>query len=199
MSDTPRALFATDLDGTLVDRHDTIEPGDREAIARAEREGVRVTIATGRLTSRTLPVAKALGLKSPLVCADGGVIVCGETERVLSRRHIGRREVETILETFVRHGLSSFVFTHAAIHGCARGKDLHGYVSGWAYDITTHGDILAADAWRSDPHATVMLVGIGPEHGARGAEDHLEGAAPELERLSFELAGRRVIRWRGGG
>lgn len=191
----PRALFATDLDGTLVDRFDGVHPRDRAAIARAREAGVIVTIATGRLTTRTHPVAKELGLDAPLVCADGGVIACGATERILSKRAIAVHHVESILGAFVEHALSSFVFTHEAIHSCERGREHHGYVSGWAHQITTHPDVLAADVWRQEPDATVMLVGIGDEEVTRRVEEMLAHVAPAVELMSFGFGARRVVRF----
>lgn len=191
----PAALFATDLDGTLVDRQDGIHPRDRAAIARARAEGIVVTIATGRLTPRTHPVARDLGLHAPLVCADGGVIACGKTERVLSRRGIALHHVERILTSFVEHDLSSFIFTHEAIHSCEKGREYHGYVSGWAHDITTHSDVLASDVWRIEPDTTVMLVGIGMEEMAIKVEAALRDVGSHVELMSFGYGGRRVVRF----
>ena len=190
-----RALFATDLDGTLVDRQDGIHPRDRAAIAWARENGVAVTIATGRLTSRTHPVARDLGLDAPLVCADGGVIACATTERVLSERAISIDLVEGILTAFVEHSLSSFVFTHRAIHCCERGREHHGYVSGWARDITTHADVLAADVWRTGPEATVMVLGIGSEEMVRRVEAVLGPTGAEVDALGFGVGDRRVVRF----
>lgn len=187
-----RALFAADLDGTLVDRADRVHPRDREAIERARARGVVVTIATGRLTSRTHPIARDLGLDAPLVCADGGVIACGRTERVLAHRAIAIAAVERILAELARHGASSFVFTHSAIHGCERGHDYHPYVSGWSRDITTHGDVLSAEAWRAGP---VMVVGIAPPEVTADLEAALAGDADQVEVLRFVGAGAEVFRF----
>lgn len=187
----PPAIFATDLDGTLVDRADRIHPRDREAIARARAQGVVVTIATGRLTSRTHPVARDLGLDAPLVCADGGVIACGATEQVLARRAIAVAEVERILAALVRHGASSFVFTHEAIHGCQRGRAYHPYVSGWSRDIVTYDDVLSAEVWRSGP---VMVVGIAPLDAVAELEAAL-GAADQVEVMRFAGGGAEVFRF----
>jgi Cof subfamily protein (haloacid dehalogenase superfamily) len=188
-----RALFAADLDGTLVDRNDAIHARDREAIARARAAGVAVTIATGRLTSRTHPIARSLALDAPMVCADGAVIACAATERVLSRRPIPTAHVLDIVTALVEHGLSSFIFTHGAIHSCERGRQHHHFVSGWAHDITAHADVLAARAWRSDPEAAVMVVGIGADEPVRAVEAALQQVA-SVECLSFPIPAGRVVR-----
>jgi hypothetical protein len=190
-----RALFAADLDGTLVDRNDGIHARDREAIARARAAGVEVTIATGRLTSRTHPIARSLGLGSPMVCADGAVIACAATERVLARRPIPTAHVLDIVTALADHGLSSFIFTHGAIHSCERGRQHHHYVSGWAHDITAHADVRTAHAWRSDPEAAVMVVGIGADEPVRAVEAALQPLAASVECLSFAIPAGRVVRF----
>jgi Cof subfamily protein (haloacid dehalogenase superfamily) len=189
-----RALFAADLDGTLVDRNDGIHPRDREAIARARASGVVVTLATGRLTSRTHPVAVDLGLDAPLVCADGAVVACAATRRLLARRAIPVAQVEGVLGLLVEHGLACFVFTHGAIHSCERGRAHHDYVRGWSFDITAHADVLAAEAWRSDPEAAVMLIGIGPDEPSRRVQARLEALADQVDTLGFTVATGRVLR-----
>lgn len=192
MSVPARAIFAADLDGTLVDRADRVHPRDREAIARARARGMVVTIATGRLTSRTHPVARDLGLDAPLVCADGGVIACGATERILERRSIAVGEVERILGALIRHGASSFVFTHAAIHGCERGHAYHPYVRGWSHEITTHGDVVSAEVWRAGP---VMVVGIAAPDAAAALGTELAALTAEVEVLRFAGGGAEVFRF----
>jgi len=187
----PPAIFATDLDGTLVDRADRVHPRDREAIARARAQGVVVTIATGRLTSRTHPIARDLGLDAPLVCADGGVIACGATERVLAHRPIAVAEVERILAALVGHGAPAFVFTHEAIHGCQRGHAYHSYVSGWSREIATYDDVLSAEVWRSGP---VMVIGIATPEAAAELEATIGGGG-EVEVMRFAGGGAEVFRF----
>jgi Cof subfamily protein (haloacid dehalogenase superfamily) len=194
-----RALFAADLDGTLVDRNDGIHARDREAIEQARAAGVAVTIATGRLTSRTHPIARSLALDSPMVCADGAVIACAATERVLARRPIATAQVLDIVGALAEHGLSSFIFTHCAIHSCELGRQHHHYVSGWAHDITVHADVLTAQAWRSDPEAAVMVVGIGTDEPVRAASAALQPLAASVECLSFAIPTGRVVRFVAAG
>jgi Cof subfamily protein (haloacid dehalogenase superfamily) len=193
-------LFATDLDGTLLDREGRIHQRDREAIDAARARGVIVTIATGRLTSGTHPVARSLGLDAPLVCADGGVTACGATERILDKRHIDLVKVDALLGTFVAHDLACFVFTHDTIHSCERGRAHHGYVMGWTTSIATHADVLEAEAWRLTPDAAIMVVGIGHPEAVARAMLLIREQAPELEAATFILGpGRSVLRILGNG
>jgi hypothetical protein len=192
-------LFAMDLDGTLVARDGSIHPRDAEAIAAARANGVVMTIATGRLTSGTRGVATELGLDAPLVCADGGVIACGATWDILERRPIATEHVASLLERFADGEIASFVFTHDEIHSCERGRAHHPYVQGWSPKITTHRDVAQAPAWRDEPDAAVMVVGIGRADRldqALGACLEVHG---EVDRMTFTFGASTVVRFVGRG
>ncbi len=185
-------LFATDLDGTLLTPGDGIHPNDVAAIRAAREQGVIVTLATGRLTSRTHHIARALGLDAPLVCADGGIVACSTTERLLARRSVGRELSITLLELFSVSSLSSFVFTPDAIHSCHRGRAHHAFVRGWAHNVTTHQD-LRHGAFRDNDDA-IMLVGIGDDESVSEVEGSLRPYASLVDTFRFELGGTQVVR-----
>lgn len=188
-------LFATDLDGTLVDRQDGIHPRDAAAIANARSRGVIVTIATGRLTSRTHPIAKALQLDTPLVCADGGVLACSSTERVLRRRSVRAEIAEQVLDAFRVGSLASCVMTDDVIHVCHRDEVYHRYLRAWSHSIRTHSDVRSAVSFREQPEAAIMLVGIGEPDNADAVVEALAPHAATVDVSSFESAvGGRVVR-----
>ncbi len=75
-------LIAIDLDGTLIGEDLVISPPNRAAIAAAQAQGVRVTLATGRMFRSTVPFARALNITTPLICYQGALIrdpVSGES------------------------------------------------------------------------------------------------------------------------
>ena len=187
-------LFATDLDGTLVDQRDGIHPRDAAAIAEARERGVIVTIATGRLTSRTHPIARALDLDAPLVCADGGVLACPTSQKVLQRRPLRRHVVDAMLEVFAGHGLASFVLTHDEVHSCELGRSHHHYLRGWAADVTAHADIRNCPAWMEVPDSAIMVLAIGdPEPVARALAAATSHQA-HVDVSAFDIAEQRVLR-----
>src|SRR3989338_2238636 len=76
-------LAAFDLDGTLVGPELNLRPRVKEAVARALRRGVIVTIATGRGPSPTDRFAAELDLAAPLVCFQGGIVYDYRERRIL--------------------------------------------------------------------------------------------------------------------
>lgn len=67
-------LLALDLDGTVVQHDLSVSPRVRNAVAAAQRAGVTVTIATGRMYGAAMPFARLLGIDAPLICYQGAVI-----------------------------------------------------------------------------------------------------------------------------
>jgi Cof subfamily protein (haloacid dehalogenase superfamily) len=187
-------LFATDLDGTLVAPGDVIHPRDRAAIVRARDLGVLVTIATGRLTNRTHPLARSLGIVLPLVCADGAVVACGATEQILRRHSVPADLIDAVLDRFDHAGLASFVMTDEVIHSCLRGEPYHPYMQGWSETITAHANVRAASAWRSEPHAVVMLLGIGERDAVQPLMQELAAHDARVDISSFETGRGTVLR-----
>ncbi|MCK8817205.1 Cof-type HAD-IIB family hydrolase [Natroniella sulfidigena] len=67
-------LVAIDLDDTLLADDLEISKRTVEAIEEAQKQGVRVVIATGRMHSSALPYAKLLGLENELITYNGALV-----------------------------------------------------------------------------------------------------------------------------
>ena len=67
-------IVALDVDGTLLDRDGVLRPSTIAALARAQAEGIRPILYTGRRFRRALPLAEQLGLDAPLVCNSGAIV-----------------------------------------------------------------------------------------------------------------------------
>jgi len=85
-------LVAMDLDDTLLRDDWTISPRVVEAIQKAQAQGVKITIATGRMPISTRPYAEQLGLDIPVITYHGAII-----QQVLSGDIIYRQVVPSAL------------------------------------------------------------------------------------------------------
>ncbi len=179
-------LFATDLDGTLLDRQGRLRDRDREAIARARAKGVVVTIATGRLVSGTLPIARALGLDVPIVCADGAVLADPVSGVPVHTERLPSATVLDLLSRLDEHHIAKFVFTKETIHGCSRGWEHHRYVSGWSPEIVTHDNLEEAE-WTRDAHGPLFVVGIGGKE-VDSVMEWTRRELPDVEDLTFSVS-----------
>jgi Cof subfamily protein (haloacid dehalogenase superfamily) len=74
-------LLALDLDDTLLNGEFRVSAENRLAIRCAARQGVLITLATGRMFHSALPFARELAIDLPLITYHGALIrtVSGET------------------------------------------------------------------------------------------------------------------------
>jgi hydroxymethylpyrimidine pyrophosphatase-like HAD family hydrolase len=184
-----RFLLAIDMDGTLLRDDKTIAPEDVAAITSASAHGIAVTLATGRLTTGTLPTARELGLVTPLVCADGAVMIDPVSGTTIHRRSIESDRAGGAVDALFDHGLVPYVFLADTIHCEASGERHRAIVGTWSCDMIVHASLVGARAWRQ-PEGVSMTVGIGSEQAVVRASDHLrEAYADSLDTVHFRVNG----------
>lgn len=85
-------LVALDIDGTLVTKTHVISAANREAIQCAQRRGVLVTLATGRMFQAARPFARQLEIDLPIITYQGSII-----RLALSGETLLRTDIDTAL------------------------------------------------------------------------------------------------------
>jgi Cof subfamily protein (haloacid dehalogenase superfamily) len=194
---SPRAIFATDLDGTLVDRADRVHPGDKEAVVAAREAGIVVTIATGRLTTRTLHIAEELGIDVPVICADGGVLISPATRALIDVTVLGEGLVASMLAACDDARVAAFVFDHGKIVGCARGELHHAYVRGWSHAIEVDPGIYEKAIALAE--TAVMFVAIGDGRAVERVSRDLQAREGDLDVLRYVVDGHHAVRYVNAG
>lgn len=103
-------LIAFDLDGTLLNDDKEVSAINREAILRAHRQGVVVTIATGRVW-RSIPkeVSSVEGI-SYAITSNGAHVSDFSTGEILYSNYLSPKAVDRMIELTVRDGLLIEVF-----------------------------------------------------------------------------------------
>lgn len=67
-------LIATDIDGTILKWGLDFTPALKNCIKNLTESGVKVVLVTGRMHCAAMPVARELGLDTPIVSYQGGLI-----------------------------------------------------------------------------------------------------------------------------
>ena len=67
-------MVATDIDGTILPYNGEFRPAVIDCINKLSDKGVKVVLVTGRMHSSTVPIAKKLGLNTPVISYQGGLI-----------------------------------------------------------------------------------------------------------------------------
>jgi len=74
-----KALFL-DIDDTFVEHFGTVSEVNRLAIEKAQKAGVFVTVATGRVYHGAVPIWKVLNIQGPIIVCGGAVAIDTRTE-----------------------------------------------------------------------------------------------------------------------
>ncbi len=67
-------MIATDIDGTILNWTGEFSPRVVKCIQELTAQGIKVVLVTGRMHSSTFPIAQKLGLNTPIVSYQGGLI-----------------------------------------------------------------------------------------------------------------------------
>ena len=93
-------LLALDLDDTLLTPEGTVSQESRRALHMLSTRGVFVTIATGRMYSSAVQIARELDLDVPLITYQGALIKTTESGKVLRSLHMPAELAREVLLFF---------------------------------------------------------------------------------------------------
>lgn len=107
--------IATDMDGTLLNSQQMISEGNREAIKKAQENGIEVVIATGRSHHEAHTVLDEAGLKCPIICVNGAEVRTKEGE-IIQTNELSVQQSLDIQGILRRSGVYYEVFTNKGIY-----------------------------------------------------------------------------------
>ncbi|WP_094606134.1 Sugar phosphatase YidA [Sporomusa silvacetica DSM 10669] len=91
-------LMVFDLDDTLLNNNISISQRTQQAIRQAMNQGIKVTLATGRMYCSTILFARKLELKMPLITYNGAMINDYPSGKVLFHSPINPQAATQVLQ-----------------------------------------------------------------------------------------------------
>ena len=89
-------LVATDIDGTILIPEGNFTEGIKKCIKNLTKKGIKVVLVTGRMNAAAELIAKDLGLDTPIISYQGGLVKFnGET---LYQRYLTKAQTDKILD-----------------------------------------------------------------------------------------------------
>ncbi len=160
-SPMPYRLLALDLDGTLLQHDGGIHPRDLDAIARVQRAGVKVTIATGRMFSGAREAAERIGAEGPLVCMDGSHVVASREGGALAHHGIAGDHARTLQGLVREHRSASYLFAQERIVHDDEGQGFAPHVATWSPNLELVSRTTEHPLWEHDDGVLAVLT-LGP-------------------------------------
>ena len=106
-----KTLYVTDLDGTLLNREDSISPFSIQTINDLVEKGMLFTYATARSLVSASKVAAGLSTRIPVIAYNGAFIIQPSTVEILSKEDFTGEERKKVVETLDRYGISPMVYS----------------------------------------------------------------------------------------
>ncbi len=106
-----RTLYVSDLDGTLLNKQDRINPESIRIINDLVSKGMLFTYATARSLSSASVVTRGLSTDIPVIVYNGAFILHPATGEILSREGFQKEEMKEIIEVMDRFNISPLVYS----------------------------------------------------------------------------------------
>jgi len=163
-------LVAMDLDDTLLRNDLTISPRVAAAIREAQRQGVRVTLATGRMPISARPYAEQLGLDLPAITYHGALIQQVLSGEVLFRRVLPKDLAATMVEEFLTLGVHTQIYIKNRVFAQKRNPWSQQYsrLAAVAVEIKNLQEVL-----RTEPEGVDKILLMGEEQDLDALAPHL--------------------------
>lgn len=108
-------LICLDIDGTLVNSKKEVTMRTVKAIEEAQKKGVTVTIASGRVHQSVAEVAQKAGIRGPLISMNGALIKDEGENKVIHEVSIGKESLLKVLEELERSEIRPNLYTKDGI------------------------------------------------------------------------------------
>jgi len=108
-------LICIDMDGTLLNDKKIISERNIKAIRLAHDIGVRIAVCTGRIFTSAESFSDLLGVKSPVIAANGAYIREKDSDEVIYKSSIGIQKCNKLLSVFRLYDIYPHFYTNGMI------------------------------------------------------------------------------------
>jgi Cof subfamily protein (haloacid dehalogenase superfamily) len=115
----PYRTLALDLDGTLLDPDGILTDSTASFLRILHARGLRIILASGRMTASVLPIALQLGVPVDLITYNGSEVLSHGPKgwSMLSSRGISSRSRDAVFDLCSRHSVFLNVYAQGNVHG----------------------------------------------------------------------------------
>ena len=107
-----KILYVTDLDGTLLNKNDRINPKSIDIINELVEKGMMFTYATARSLVSASVVTAGLSTKIPVIAYNGAFIFQPATGEILSQERFSKEEMDYVADVLNEHDISTLVYSY---------------------------------------------------------------------------------------
>ena len=154
-------LIALDIDGTLLNDQKEVSRENREAIRRAERKGIYVILATGRMYRSAKNFENLFTSNMPLIAYNGGLIKEFNDGKVIYQNDMPKEMVKPMFKFIKQYGFSTNFYIDDKLYGDEKNEYIHGYAE---YIDVPYTKLKEAEIFRYiEERNIIKMVAFGEE------------------------------------
>ena len=104
-------LVAIDLDGTLLDSYGKVSDYNKEALMKAQENGVMVVLSSGRPIASVKSFAQDVGAKDYIVCGNGAILYDLKNDKIAFGDYIDKNRVLKLIKICDDNSIFYSVYT----------------------------------------------------------------------------------------
>ena len=104
-------LIAIDLDGTLLNSYGQVSERNREALKKAQEQGIQIVLASGRTTNSVKNMANELGNNNYIICGNGSLVYDLQREEIIYDKFIEKKKALQIIKVCEENSIYYNVYT----------------------------------------------------------------------------------------
>ncbi len=107
-------LVATDIDGTILKHNFEFNQEVKDCIKKLTKDGIKVVLVTGRMHAATIHIAKELGLETPIISYQGGMVKF--REETLYERNLEPKYAKEIIHWAKKNEIHLNLYMNDKLH-----------------------------------------------------------------------------------
>ena len=109
-------MVCIDMDGTLLGKRRKISEKSKGVIKKAHEKGVEIVVTTGRIYNNAAYFSHILGVKSPVIAANGAIVIEKKNNNIIYEGYIPSEDCLEVVEILNRHKVSFQFYTTDTIY-----------------------------------------------------------------------------------
>lgn len=109
-------MVCIDMDGTLIGKKRNISQKSKEVIKKAHEEGIEIVVTTGRIYNNAAYFSHLLGVKSPVIAANGAIVREKDNDNIIYEGVIPTKTCLDIIEILNRYKVQFQFYTTDTIY-----------------------------------------------------------------------------------
>lgn len=167
-------LVATDIDGTILIPEGEFTQGVKDCVRKLCAQGIKVVLVTGRMNAAAKLIAKDLGLETPVVSYQGGLVTYnGET---LYERYLTKDQTERVLNWAKQENIHINLYNDDILYSEKACYEVQRYCN----NLHTHYEIKAFDEINKNKINKLLAINYNEPEKIDRYEKELPEIFPDL-------------------